>query len=187
MSKYFYKLISNAQDLKNLHEEAVLNGKLEIGLSKGKMLYAWDEERNTIRVIKAEEAAKRTGLTLAQIDQIIATNAEVDFNTPEAKEPNEVISDNTIELDIEPLQDTPLQDIPESEEASVLEVVADVDTKLVAKEVSEPAAEPVQELPEAVEVNESEHVQESKAEGLNPLKTLVRRLIEALKEFDESL
>lgn len=182
MSKYFYKLISNAQDLKNLHEEAVLNGKLEIGLSKGKLLYAWDEERNTIRVIKAEEAAKRTGLTLAQIDQIIATNAEVDFNTPEAKESDEVISDDTIDLDIEPLQDT-----PGSEEASVLEVVADVDTKLVAEEASEPAAEPVQELPEAVEVDESEHVQESKAEGPNPLKTLVRRLIEALKEFDESL
>lgn len=183
MSKYFYKLISNAQDLKNLHEEAVLNGKLEIGLSKGKMLYAWDEERNTIRVINAEEAAKRTGLTLAQIDQIIATNAEVDFNTPETKESDEVISDDTIDLDIEPLQDTPG---PE-EEASVLEVVADVDTKLVAEETSEPAAEPVQELPEAVEVDESEHVQESKAEGPNPLKTLVRRLIEALKEFDESL
>lgn len=182
MSKYFYKLISNAQDLKNLHEEAVLNGKLEIGLSKGKLLYAWDEERNTIRVIKAEEAAKRTGLTLAQIDQIIATNAEVDFNTPEAKEADEVISDDTINLDIEPLQNT-----PESEEASALEVVTDVDTKLVAEETSEPAAEPVQELPEAVEVDESEHVQESKAEGPNPLKTLVRGLIEALKEFDESL
>ena len=174
MSKYFYKLINNAQDLKNLHEEAILNGKLEIGLSKGKMLYAWDEERNTIRVIKADEAAERTGLTLTQIDQIIATSAEVDFNTPELKEEidllDELLDDAAFQEETVLLVDTPREEV-EAEEPE-------------AEEVAEPVAEPDQELPALEEVDAPERAQ---GEDNSPLKTLVRRLIDAFKDYDDSL
>lgn len=179
MSKYFYKLINNAQDLKNLHEEAILNGKLEIGLSKGKMLYAWDEERNTIRVIKTDEAAERTGLTLTQIDQIIATSAEVDFNTPEPKEEidllDELLDDAAFQEETVLLVGTPREEV-EAEEPETEEVAAE--------EVAEPVAEPNQELPALEEVDAPERTQ---GECNSPLKTLVRRIIEALKDYDESL
>lgn len=93
MSRYFYSLISKAQDLKVLHEEAVLQGKLEVGLSGGKILYAWDEDRQNIRAINTEEAAARLGLTVAQVDQIIATNAEVVFDAPEEEPVEDVLVD----------------------------------------------------------------------------------------------
>lgn len=108
MSRYFYSLISKAQGLKVLHEEAVLHGKLEVGLSGGKILYAWDEDRQNIRVINTEEAAERLGLTVAQVDQIIATNAEVVFDAPEEEDIIEDVLDdlNTEEvLSVEPKEE----------------------------------------------------------------------------------
>lgn len=81
--KYFYGLITNAQELKVLHDEAALSGKQAVGLSRGKNFYIWDDSIGNIRTIKSDEAAKRLGLTSAQIDQIITTNGAVSFEEPE--------------------------------------------------------------------------------------------------------
>ena len=81
--KYYYGLIANAQELKTIHDEAKLNGKQGVGLSRGKNFYIWDENIGNIRTIKPEEAATRLGLTIAQIDQIVATNGEISFEDPE--------------------------------------------------------------------------------------------------------
>jgi hypothetical protein len=167
MSKYFYSLINNAQDLKTLHDEAVLNGKLEVGLSRGKLLYAWDEERNTIRAIKQDEAAARLGLTVKQIDQIIGSNAEVVFDEPEIiqVETEAVFQEEAVQVVDQPGNE------PEAEEIEAVE---------------EPENEPAEELPTVETVDVPESVQdESKAESLTKtaLIALADSIIETLEEF----
>lgn len=176
--QYFYKLISNAAELKELHEEAVAHGKLEVGLSRGKLLYIWDEDRQNIRTIKTEEAAERLGLTLKQVDQIIATNAEVVFDEP--KELAVVERDATFQeegvLDNEPL--------PEVHEEIQEEVVE----------------EPVEELPIEPTVNAPVGVQETLGtqphpeahpgvakDVNNPLVELIDDIITALEKFKNNI
>lgn len=179
MSKYFYGLISNAQELKELHEAAVLHGKLEIGLSRGKLLYAWDEDRENIKTIKTEEAAKRLGLTIAQVDQIISTNAEVVFDEP--VETLEVKSLATFQEEAIPLVDTPREEPEAAEEVPVIEPEA-------VEEV--PVIEPVKELPTEPKIDAPGSVQETpqpKAENSKLTKTaliaLADSIIQALEEF----
>ena len=167
MSKRFYKLINNAQELKELHQEAALNGKLEVGLSKGKLLYVWDDERNNIRSIKLDEAATRLGLTTAQVDQIIATNAEVIFDEPEIIE---VETEAVFQKEAVQVVDQPGNE-PEAEEIEAVE---------------EPENEPAEELPTVETVDVPESVQdESKAESLTKtaLIALADSIIETLEEF----
>jgi hypothetical protein len=137
-----YGRIANVADLKALHEEAKANGKLEVGLSKGNILYAWDPERNNLRTITTEEAAQRLGLTIKQVDQIITTGCEIDFEEiiPElAEEP--AVEEHLyvlepiggVETPAEEPEDLPGPFIPdEPEEAPVTEPVT----------VEEPVNEP---------------------------------------------
>ena len=191
MSKYFYGLISNAQDLKELHDRATLEGKLEIGLSRGRILYAWDVDRNTIRSINQEEAAARLGLTVNHIDQIIATNAEVVFDAPAAVE----VTDIKAELEV------PTPSIGEVEKAATFQEKSVLEPQPVQQvEVEVPAeaavAEPVDELPTVEEINAPVDVQEApapqpepapqaeEAKDLEaPLTELVDDIIAALEKF----
>src|SRR5690554_5835847 len=173
MSKKFYKLINNAQELKTLHDEATLHGKLEVGLSKGKLLYVWDEERNNIRSIKAEEAAARLGLTIKQIDQIIVTNAEVVFEDP--KEIIEAKKEVTFQEEVTTVVDT---------------------TREVAEEAAteEPVEEPIEEQPIQVELDAPESTQEEQqaqpkeVKDVNePLLALIEDAIAATEKFKTSI
>ena len=87
--KRFYRFIANARELKNLHDEAALHDQLEVGVSKGKILYAWDEDRHNLRSITPEEAAERLNLAPHQIDLIVETLGDVVFDTPEEVKPED--------------------------------------------------------------------------------------------------
>lgn len=164
--KYFYSLIANAAELKELHGAAVAHGKLEVGLSRGKILYAWDEERQNIKAISQEEASERLGLTVKQIDQIKETNAEVVFEE-EKQTADATFQDETV-LDIEPL--------PEEDEP-----------------IQEEVAEPVEELPTVEEINAPVDVQEAPASQPEPApqpeeaKYLVTPLTEFVDDFIAAL
>lgn len=182
--QYFYKLISNAAELKELHEEAVAHGKLEVGLSRGKILYIWDEERQNIRTVKPEEAAERLGLTLKQVDQIIATNAEVVFDEPE----EQVVVERDVTFQEEGiLENEPLPEVHEEIQEGVVE---------------EPVEEPVEELPIKPTVNTSVDVQEAlgtqpqpqpethpgAVKDVNsPIVELVEDIITALEKFKNNI
>lgn len=101
-----YRLITTAGDLKRLHDEADLNGVREVGVSRGRILYAWDEERNNLRSITPEEAADRLGLTLKQIDKIVETLGEVEFETIEEQPIIEDIETYEVEA-VEVYQEAP--------------------------------------------------------------------------------
>lgn len=178
--QYFYKLISNAAELKELHEEAVAHGKLEVGLSRGKILYIWDEERQNIRTIKSEEAAERLGLTLKQVDQIIATNAEVVFDEPE-----ELVA---VERDVTFQEEGILENEP----------LPEVHEEIQEEVVEEPVKEPVEELPIEPTVNAPESIQEAPeaqpetlpgaAKDVNsPIVELVEDIITALEKFKNNI
>jgi len=118
--KYFYGLISTAQELKALHDEAALHGKKAVGLSRGKNFYVWDDSINNIRTIKTEEAARLLELNIGQVDQIINTNAAVVFEEPEP-----VVESLPVEPEVAPLEEIPLEDTqtPAVEETALVEPV----------------------------------------------------------------
>lgn len=152
--KYFYGLISTAQELKALHDEAALHGKNAVGLSRGKNFYVWDVNINNIRTIKTEEAASLLELTVRQVDQIINTNAAVVFEEPEP-----VVESLPVEPQVAPLEEIPLEDkqTPAVEETALVEPINEpkpVDTyPATPKELGEKNEEcncPLKELLDAI-------------------------------------
>lgn len=182
--KYFYGKISNAQDLKALHDEASLHGKLEVGLSGGKILYAWDAERDNIRSIRSEEAAERLGLTLHQIDQIIATGADVVFEETEVDAPEqELVEDIKEEADVR-LQE---ESIPEPAEG-IEEVAETEDENQVEESVEATESTAVEEAKENLGLAAKLH-DELLKQGIfkEALIKLADTIIEALEEFKQDI
>lgn len=175
--KYFYKLIASAQELKELHAEATLKGKQAVGLSRGKHFYKWDDSIGNIRPISNDDAAKALGLTSAQIDQIVSTNAEVSFEEP-------IKAD---EIDIEhDLIDFALAKA--IEEAAATEA-SEPQEAVVAEEIP-PQAEIALEEPQ-IDESQGEEPQ-AKAEAVVPEKKVnisdaIQEIIDALELLLESL
>jgi hypothetical protein len=165
MAKYYYKLIGNASELKQLHEEAKKEGKLEVGLSRGKLFYIWDESIDNLRSIKADEAAARLGLTRAQVDQIINTNAEVVFD--DLEEAAEVVKESTFQEEAVPVASLPGKEpeteetqTPEASEGKPAEELSTVEVSNASESVlveADPVKEPEKE-PEATPDPKTEEV-----------------------------
>lgn len=187
--QYFYKLISNAADLKALHDEAKLHGKLEVGLSKGKLLYAWDEDRNNIRSISQEEAAQRLGVTVSVIDQIIATNAAVVLEEPQA------ITEEVEKEVVFQEEDIPVVEQTEQTEPDEDPVEESEETKAEEEPTpGQPVTDPIDEPSVLEEVNAPESIQEDQetqpkeVKDVNgPILALVGEIIAALEKFKNDI
>lgn len=193
-----YRRIASAADLKVLHFEAKAIGKLEVGLSRGNILYAWDEARDNLRSITIDEAAERLGLTTKQVDQIITSGGEVVFEEPKPVEPEpipEFIPQN------QPIQepDPEVKEIitPMVEEAAVaVPAILVEDPSEEQTEDDLPFDEPEEPITEAdmwkrIESMISELVNDKLAETKEQLKDAVKSVlddtIEALTRIRESL
>lgn len=179
-----YRRISSASDLKVLHEEAKTEGKLEVGLSRGNILYAWDEARDNLRTITTDEAAIRLGLTTKQIDKIIETGGEVTFEEEKADDLESTFQD---ELLAEVLEES---NGSEDQESDIPEVeVEDAPEETKTEELATPDALPEaveSETPTVVKLDAPERVQEvPKDERLTKtaLTALADSIIEVLEEF----
>lgn len=190
-----YRRITSKDDLKVLHEEAKAIGKLEVGLSRGNNLYAWDESRDNLRVISIDEAAERLGLTTKQVDQIITSGGEVVFEEPKPEPIPEFIPQN------QPIQepDPEIKEIitPMVEEAAVaVPAILVEDPSEEQTEDDLPFDEPEEPITEAdmwkrIESMINELVNDKLAETKEQLKDAVKSVlddtIEALTRIRESL
>lgn len=195
-----YRIITSKDDLKVLHFEAKAVGKLEVGLSKGNILYAWDEDRDNLRAITIEEAATRLGLTTKQVDQIIMTAGEVVFEEPKPIEPEPAVEDYLLVDEPSPIEAPE----PVSEEiiAPVVEEPVTVDDfpfeeledePIFASDLAEPEEKPVNEpdMWERIEgiIGElvDEKLAETKEQILDEVKGILDKTIEALVHVRGSL
>lgn len=173
-----YKQILSAAELKSLHEEAVLNGKQEVGISRGKILYAWDEERSTIKAITRTEAAERLNLTPAEVDKIIETDGQVVFDEPKAEvayagfpEPavhEELVEDDAPEEETVPVVEEPTPEVKEEPKSD------DPDP------VQTPYEEPKSETPAIASPEAPESVQAAPADQI---KAVIDKIVDALQEL----
>lgn len=133
-----YKLITNANELLQLHEAAKKEGKREVGVSKGGRCYIWNEATKNIQTISDDEAALRLNLTIEQIHQILETKGEVEFiediekelvktephqvHIEEIKQPSPVVEEAKVEAPvIEATPVVPESKAPEAQNATVEE------------------------------------------------------------------